>query len=421
MHGKCCLLNGWHVIIKHNRIIKKNGKSMKKKFIYLCAVICSMGLFTACSDDDDNEKIPGSQTTFTTEDGLLLTVNGETMVGKTATFTPANGSAKASITLSGEPLDLTALMSGAGKADNQPVMNAIMTCGVIPGSPEVTIPVDIEDGQFSGAFETEYCNFRYAGELTKSALQLTVSDLELKNKTLVGTVWTPKQPYSTPEGMMAGAPYINWISSATFTPGFPPNMLALMMCSSAFIPMPTPEDPEKTMDINTVLVTLLKDVTFESDGNITANYVDSKTFQPAVSPKNIIQYVLTGENSMLLYINPQLIIYDMMQGRAADMSPLLAQVMNLVPMLSKGVPAKYEIEGNSLTVYLDTETLLPLLKAAGPLFSDEDFVKSIIEQMPADMKEGFIGTMIEGIFKSIPSVAEGTTVFEIGLNLDKVQ
>lgn len=131
------------------------------------------------------------------------------------------------------------------------------------------------------------------GELTKSALQLTVSDLELKNKTLVGTVWTPKQPYSTPEGMMAGAPYINWISSATFTPGFPPNMLALMMCSSAFIPMPTPEDPEKTMDINTVLVTLLKDVTFESDGNITANYVDSKTFQPAVSPKNIIQYVLT--------------------------------------------------------------------------------------------------------------------------------
>lgn len=167
MHGKCCLLNGWHVIIKHNRIIKKNGKSMKKKFIYLCAVICSMGLFTACSDDDDNEKIPGSQTTFTTEDGLLLTVNGETMVGKTATFTPANGSAKASITLSGEPLDLTALMSGAGKADNQPVMNAIMTCGVIPGSPEVTIPVDIEDGQFSGAFETEYCNFRYAGRADK--------------------------------------------------------------------------------------------------------------------------------------------------------------------------------------------------------------------------------------------------------------
>ena len=63
---------------------------MKKNlFYYLFAVICSVALFTSCSDDDDEKMVnPVPQTTFTGENGLQLTYNGAPMPGKKVTFTP---------------------------------------------------------------------------------------------------------------------------------------------------------------------------------------------------------------------------------------------------------------------------------------------------------------------------------------------
>ena len=56
---------------------------MKKNlFYYLFAVICSVALFTSCSDDDDEKMVnPVPQTTFTGENGLQLTYNGAPMLG----------------------------------------------------------------------------------------------------------------------------------------------------------------------------------------------------------------------------------------------------------------------------------------------------------------------------------------------------
>lgn len=47
---------------------------MKKNLFYLFVLICSMSLFTACSDDND-EKVacPVPQTEFTVAKGLNLT------------------------------------------------------------------------------------------------------------------------------------------------------------------------------------------------------------------------------------------------------------------------------------------------------------------------------------------------------------
>ena len=69
---------------------------MKKNlFYYLFAVICSVTLFTSCSDDDDEKMVnPVPQTTFTGENGLQLTYNGAPMPGKKVTFTPVMGSGR---------------------------------------------------------------------------------------------------------------------------------------------------------------------------------------------------------------------------------------------------------------------------------------------------------------------------------------
>lgn len=83
---------------------------MKKNlFYYLFAVICSVTLFTSCSDDDDEKMVnPVPQTTFTGENGLQLTYNGAPMPGKKVTFTPdATNAQKATLRLEGE-FDLNA-------------------------------------------------------------------------------------------------------------------------------------------------------------------------------------------------------------------------------------------------------------------------------------------------------------------------
>lgn len=78
-----------------------------------------MGLFTACSDDDDDKSCPVPQTEFTAANGLKLNYNGEQMLGKKVTFTPdASDPTKATLILSGN-LDLSGALTS--KADNQSI------------------------------------------------------------------------------------------------------------------------------------------------------------------------------------------------------------------------------------------------------------------------------------------------------------
>ena len=79
---------------------------MKKNlFYYLFAVICSVSLFTSCSDDDDEKVVcPVGETTFTDKSGLQLTYSSAPMLGKMVQFVPQGN--KAVLTLSGAPLDL---------------------------------------------------------------------------------------------------------------------------------------------------------------------------------------------------------------------------------------------------------------------------------------------------------------------------
>lgn len=68
---------------------------MKKNlFYYLFAVICSVSLFTSCSDDDDEKVVcPVGETTFTDKSGLQLTYSSAPMLGKMVQFVPQGNKA----------------------------------------------------------------------------------------------------------------------------------------------------------------------------------------------------------------------------------------------------------------------------------------------------------------------------------------
>lgn len=346
---------------------------MKKNlFYYLFAVICTIGLFTSCSDDDEKVVNPIPQTTFNSENGLQLTYNGAPLLGKKVTFTPdATEATKATLRLEGE-FDLTGILKGQRSNMTSPTGP-----GVFPGSPVTTLSVDLSiNGNqctFSGVSETEYCTFSYAGKVTAGTMDLSFTDVTLKNTALAGTVWKPTPLANTEDGGMDEPIHFVWKSGTKAAieifPGHPSEIEIndLLLLALRF---PLFDDGSgDRVRVEQMLCSVLKDVTLGADGNIVATYMDAANggTEWVTSPSNMAQYVVTGDNQLLLFLNPQAIMANVdnveKSVRTVDVGAILQQaIAELYPMLINGVPLTYTKEGNRMKVFLGTDLLLPLMK-----------------------------------------------------------
>lgn len=388
---------------------------MKKNlFYYLFAVICTIGLFTSCSDDDEKVVNPIPQTTFNSENGLQLTYNGAPLLGKKVTFTPdATEATKATLRLEGE-FDLAGILKGQRSNMTSPTGP-----GVFPGSPVTTLSVDLSiNGNqctFSGVSETEYCTFSYAGKVTAGTMDLSFTDVTLKNTALAGTVWKPTPLANTEDGGMDEPIHFVWKSGT----------------KAAIEIFGHPSE----IEINDLLLLalrfplVLKDVTLGADGNIVATYMDAANggTEWVTSPSNMAQYVVTGDNQLLLFLNPQAIMANVdnveKSVRTVDVGAILQQaIAELYPMLINGVPLTYTKEGNRMKVFLGTDLLLPLMKnIVAPLFEDEEFLNMVIEAMKSDPQFGGMAGMMVPTLKLLPEIIKNTTQLEIGLDLTQVK
>lgn len=381
---------------------------MKKNlFYYLFAVICTIGLFTSCSDDDEKVVNPIPQTTFNSENGLQLTYNGAPLLGKKVTFTPdATEATKATLRLEGE-FDLSGILKGQRSNMTSPTGP-----GVFPGSPVTTLSVDLSiNGNqctFSGVSETEYCTFSYAGKVTAGTMDLSFTDVTLKNTALAGTVWKPTPLANTEDGGMDEPIHFVWKSGT----------------KAAF-----DDGSGDRVSVEQMLCSVLKDVTLGADGNIVATYMDAANggTEWVTSPSNIAQYVVTGDNQLLLFLNPQAIMANVdnveKSVRTVDVGAILQQaIAELYPMLINGVPLTYTKEGNRMKVFLGTDLLLPLMKnIVAPLFEDEEFLNMVIEAMKSDPQFGGMAGMMVPTLKLLPEIIKNTTQLEIGLDLTQVK
>lgn len=403
---------------------------MKKNlFYYLFAVICTIGLFTSCSDDDEKVVNPIPQTTFNSENGLQLTYNGAPLLGKKVTFTPdATEATKATLRLEGE-FDLSGILKGQRSNMTSPTGP-----GVFPGSPVTTLSVDLSiNGNqctFSGVSETEYCTFSYAGKVTAGTMDLSFTDVTLKNTALAGTVWKPTPLANTEDGGMDEPIHFVWKfgtkAAIEMFPGYPSeieknDLLPLALCFPLF-------DGDR-VSVEQMLCSVLKDVTLGADGNIVATYMDAANggTEWVTSPSNIAQYVVTGDNQLLLFLNPQAIMANVdnveKSVRTVDVGAILQQaIAELYPMLINGVPLTYTKEGNRMKVFLGTDLLLPLMKnIVAPLFEDEEFLNMVIEAMKSDPQFGGMAGMMVPTLKLLPEIIKNTTQLEIGLDLTQVK
>ena len=405
---------------------------MKKNlFYYLFAVICTIGLFSSCSDDDEKVVNPIPQTTFNSENGLQLTYNGAPLLGKKVTFTPdATEATKATLRLEGE-FDLAGILKGQRSNMTSPTGP-----GVFPGSPVTTLSVDLSiNGNqctFSGVSETEYCTFSYAGKVTAGTMDLSFTDVTLKNTALAGTVWKPTPLANTEDGGMDEPIHFVWKSgtkAAIEIFGHPSEIEIndLLLLALRF---PLFDDGSgDRVSVEQMLCSVLKDVTLGADGNIVATYMDAANggTEWVTSPSNMAQYVVTGDNQLLLFLNPQAIMANVdnveKSVRTVDVGAILQQaIAELYPMLINGVPLTYTKEGNRMKVFLGTDLLLPLMKnIVAPLFEDEEFLNMVIEAMKSDPQFGGMAGMMVPTLKLLPEIIKNTTQLEIGLDLTQVK
>lgn len=388
---------------------------MKKNLFYLFALICSMSLFTACSDDDDDKVVcPVPQTEFIVATGLNLTYNGGSMLGKKVTFTPdASDATKATLVLAGN-LDLSGILTREAASGS-------FGAGVFPGSPVVTLPVTLniqgDECSFSGTSETDYCTFDYAGKVTASSLKLDLTNVALKNSALSGTTWVPT-PLNEPIHLI-------WESNKNVEV-MPGRELPIQTILTLALCMPLIDaGGDDKVNVEDMLCSVLHDITLGVDGNISASYVDAAQGGTSVvkTPANVAQYVVLSDTQMKVYLNLDAIIANVKRlgssTKAIDMSEILSQaVTSLLPLVTDGVPLTYEKNEGKLKVYLNTDLLLPLMKnIVAPLFSDEEFVNMLIEAMKADPDFGSMAGMAEGMLKGLPEIINETTRLEVGLNL----
>lgn len=406
---------------------------MKKNlFYYLFAVICTIGLFTSCSDDDEKVVNPIPQTTFNSENGLQLTYNGAPLLGKKVTFTPdATEATKATLRLEGE-FDLSGILKGQRSNMTSPTGP-----GVFPGSPVTTLSVDLSiNGNqctFSGVSETEYCTFSYAGKVTAGTMDLSFTDVTLKNTALAGTVWKPTPLANTEDGGRDEPIHFVWKSGTKaaieILLGHPSEVEIndLLLLALRF---PLFDDGSgDRVSVEQMLCSVLKDVTLGADGNIVATYMDAANggTEWVTSPSNMAQYVVTGDNQLLLFLNPQAIMANVdnveKSVRTVDVGAILQQaIAELYPMLINGVPLTYTKEGNRMKVFLGTDLLLPLMKnIVAPLFEDEEFLNMVIEAMKSDPQFGGMAGMMVPTLKLLPEIIKNTTQLEIGLDLTQVK
>lgn len=404
---------------------------MKKNlFYYLFAVICTIGLFTSCSDDDEKVVNPIPQTTFNSENGLQLTYNGAPLLGKKVTFTPdATEATKATLRLEGE-FDLTGILKGQRSNMTSPTGP-----GVFPGSPVTTLSVDLSiNGNqctFSGVSETEYCTFSYAGKVTAGTMDLSFTDVTLKNTALAGTVWKPTPLANTEDGGMDEPIHFVWKSGTKAAieifPGHPSEIEIndLLLLALRF---PLFDDGSgDRVSVEQMLCSVLKDVTLGADGNIVATYMDAANggTEWVTSPSNMAQYVVTGDNQLLLFLNPQAIMANVdnveKSVRTVDVGAILQQaIAELYPMLINGVPLTYTKEGNRMKVFLGTDLLLPLMKnIVAPLFEDEEFLNMVIEAMKSDPQFGGMAGMMVPTLKLLPEIIDSIGD-RFGLNSGKI-
>lgn len=347
---------------------------MSKKLFYLFVLICSIGLFTGCNDDEDEvvdnswEELVGDYS----DENLELSYGDMILTGKKVTFSATSGN--------------------NGK---------LLLNNIIPGENETTISdIEVKNSEFSGTATTKYANVEYTGSVKDKVmtLKLTVvmNDPNGWAKTYSLADYTTGQIDGAVTALTGGL-YMNWDAPKYAAAG---SLSGLIRTIGGII-----------------FPQVLQTITLETDGNITASYHKGAIeFDPDMimgmlfgtasaptaeevkakipssgwleAPKNLAQWFVkdnklyvklnitaiisqtTGENvdamseiiSQLLQGDPATIKGMLSQFSGVDFSTISDETFAmLLDWVNNGVPMSVSNKNGNTQMYLDKSALTPLM------------------------------------------------------------
>ena len=349
---------------------------MSKKLVYLFALICSIGLFTGCSDDEEEivdnswEELVGDYS----GENLVLSYGDMALTGKKVTFSATSGN--------------------NGK---------LLLNNIIPGENETTISnVEVKNSEFSGTATTTYANVEYAGSVKEKVMTLKLTVVMndpngwAKTYSLADYTTGPLEynGYENPNAVLAGAGYVNYVcvtSSSDYGTSYGAMFRGLF---------------------GILLPQVLNSVTLGTDGTITAKYIkegkiEFKTDWIFQSPtKEVVEALIPTSNWLnapkhlaywfhkdgKLYMKLDLgnIIGQVMGSNADGMSDIITAVLTSEPAQLKqllagllkvseipvsdetiallqnwavnGIPMSTKTENGHTYIYLDKNAFDPIMK-----------------------------------------------------------
>ena len=398
-----------------------------KKFFYLMAFVCTLGLFTACSSDDD----PAVPTVWDTYQGGDYDVTAEQVD-----------------TEDGLDVDYMKMKLNVAKGDNN------MAKLTITGDVDVTVPAatisqdgdnikvsgegtavveDEEDGDNSLAkiFKPASLSSRADVSHTKTiacqvsavintatkatTLSITATNPETgKQETLSATsamaqstekspilgVWNVEPAVEGEDGNFTGSVKINW----QFKEG-------------------TSEDITGTANLflamggtvaNQMLPMVLKSVAFTSDGKIYAQYTDlpkTEADEPATTPKwNVADgyatYKIVDENHITVLLNSSKIT------EGIEDATMKTTVETILGLFKDGIPVNVRFSNNNQTAFFYID------KDFADKLQSNTVLAGFINNLKDDDLNGF-GETIKALIPMVPTWIENADKIEAGIELTK--
>lgn len=416
---------------------------MKKKFLYVLALVASVAFFTGCSDNDD-PMIPPTDlnSTFGTDENTELTLNyGDTpLTGKQVKFETTD-SKTATMTL-------TDVVPG----EAQTVINNIQ---LVEGQNEYTFSGNTAATRASGA------TIEYSGSVKKGALTLnlkvTMADPNgwaktygLAELTLGGLDYGAAKP--RPNVPLSGAAYLSWSAPAA-------NGMDLGKVNSVTF----------RGILGIILPQVLKSVTLESDGNVSAAYSSDaiefdKSMLNTISAEKIAELVSKKvwqsssknlaywfEKDGKLYVKlniPAIVAQALSDKGQAGASDALASVIStilagdpsqiktllsglgfsvsdktlttLLDWVKNGVPLNVETKDGHTYIFLNKDELdmlfaSPVSATDDPKFYEKSDFAQIVKAFSSKIPSEY--AMLIGIVNQIPMNWPNTKEFSLGLDL----
>ena len=298
---------------------------MKKNLFYLFALICSMGLFTACSDDDEKanwERLPSQ---VITAENLSLETN-----------IPASSEASVKLAMT----------------DAQ---NGVLTLNkVVRGMDEVEVDVAVTE-QADGTFKFQ--GEKSISPATKAAWQLLSSTnvrvsgtITLEGKAIVA-VATEASGDIVKKHMLCDA--IHYVDSKDRSNVYAPGRLSWVSPYGEGDNAGLAADNISTVGTNVLsalMMQLLKDVEFKADGSIVANYAEEINISmdqmimagmgtlPSTdgitwktSPANLAYWYVKGEQIFVVLNIPAIVSEAMKDAEGSNLTP--ESIMQIIEMV----------------------------------------------------------------------------------------